>query len=144
MDCKQLPTGERPALPRPIDPRSGPRSPRCWSHIEARLVIQRRRQQDKNRMDRHSMSRTNYNKIKKHQGGTCPCGNRIKHIDHDRRLARACAHPREKSCKRCWRGLLCFICNSDILGRGYTAARLRALANYLDSPPAKEIYGDLE
>jgi hypothetical protein len=131
-------------VPRPIDARSGPRSPRCWSHIEAKLALARRRQQDKNRRDRHDMSPDNFAKLKAHQGGTCPCGNKIKHIDHDRKLARACGHPREKSCKNCWRGLLCYVCNTDILGRNYTAKRLRALADYLDRPPAQEIYGDLE
>jgi len=131
-------------VPRPIDPRSGPRSPRCWSHIEARLTLARRRQQNKNRMDRHAMSPANFNKIKKHQGGTCPCGRKIKHIDHDRKLARSHNHPRDKSCKDCWRGLLCYMCNTDILGRNYTSTMLRALADYLDKPPAWEINGDLE
>ena len=95
-------------------------------------------------MDRHAMSPADFEKIKKHQGGTCPCGNKIKHIDHDRRLARAHAHPREKSCRACWRGLLCYVCNTDILGRNYTAARLRALADYIERPPAREIFGETE
>lgn len=95
-------------------------------------------------MDRHAMTPTNFKLISDQQGGVCPCGNRIKHIDHDRKLAKEHDHPREKSCKDCWRGLLCYVCNTDILGRNYTSKRLRALADYLDHPPAWEIYGELE
>lgn len=144
MECKKLPDGARPKEWRPIDPRSGPRSPRCFSHIEAMLQKGRVAQQDKNRRDRHDMSREEFEELAAFQGGFCPCGRKLKHIDHIHKMAKAHGHPRTKSCRRCWRGLLCSYCNSYILGRGYDSTKLRALADYYDNPPARQLWGEDE
>jgi hypothetical protein len=144
IECKKLPEGERPKEWRPIDKRSGPRSPRCNTHIEGRRQVAAVAQQDKNRRDRHDMSREEFNEIAAFQRGVCPCGRKIKHIDHNHKLAKSHGHPRNKSCRRCWRGLLCHMCNSYILGRGYTSAMLRALADYYDNPPVLQMWGEEE
>lgn len=142
MECRKLPDGERPAPPRKIDARSGPRSPRCWSHIEARLAADRRRARDKRQTDIYGLTPEDREELAAFQGGRCPCGNRLKHTDHNHRKARAHGHDKGKACKHCVNGLLCHTCNSDILGRGYTAARLRALADYYDNPPASQLWGE--
>jgi hypothetical protein len=149
VDCAVLPLrGEngagalgtwRPLKPRPIDPRSGPRKPRCATHVEAQIKAQRARTAENRRSKVHAMTQAAFEALRAAQGGKCPCGSSVKHIDHDHRLAREHEHAEDESCPDCWRGLLCHTCNSDILGRGYTARRLRALADYLDSPPARRI-----
>ena len=81
-----------------------------------------------------------YDGIKELQGGYCPCGRQIKHVDHNHVLARRHDHPEDQGCPMCLRGLLCYRCNSEILGRGYNSAMLRALADYFDDPPARRYF----
>lgn len=142
MDCRKLPDGKRPAALRPIDKRSGPRTPRCWSHIEAKLAAERRKVREKHQVDRYGLTPEDREELAAFQGGRCPCGNTIRDNDHDHRLARAHGHEKGKACKYCMRGLLCASCNRFILGRGYTSARLRALADYYDNPPAPQLWGE--
>lgn len=58
------------------------------------------------------------------QGGGCaichatPKTRRL-HVDHDHKTGRV-------------RGLLCFGCNNRLVGKGATAVKLRAAADYLD------------
>lgn len=142
VNCAAQPVGVRPATPRPIDPRSGPRTPRCHTHVEAQLKASRRRAAERKQQVRYGITPDDYDALLAAQGGLCPCGNRVRDRDHDHELARSHAHPRERACKACLRGLLCATCNRDILGRGYDTARLRALADYLDDPPARRLWKD--
>jgi hypothetical protein len=151
-DCRLLPyaidevpvglfTERRPANPRPIDPRSGPRKPRCFTHEQARLKRERERAATTRRERVHGMTPEQDAELRDEQGGLCPCGSRIKHLDHDHLIARTLCdhHPDKESCERCWRGYMCHNCNSYILGRGYNRRRLLALVAYLDDPPMARI-----
>lgn len=156
MECKKLPKFDptlgygvkpgdvwRPATPRPIDPRSGPRSPRCHTHIEAKRKHARTVARDRHQLKTYELENADLFELEKLQGFRCPCGNRVKHTDHDHQRARElCDHDPKLGCKRCVRGRLCFICNSHILGRGYDIRRLLALVDYLRSPPARQLWGD--
>jgi hypothetical protein len=158
VDCKARPTFDvawaeamedvestsiiemRPKVPRPIDPRSGPRSPRCYTHYRARQQAARATKAVTQRKLRHGITDEEHGELLAEQGGTCPCGNKVGHVDHDHLIARTlCDHREDWSCERCRRGLLCHSCNSDILGRGYTRSRLLALVAYLDDPPMARI-----
>lgn len=142
VDCAAQPPGIRPATPRKIDKRSGPRKPRCHTHVEARLKAAKQRESDRKQQTRYGMTPEDYADLEAAQGGLCPCGNRIRHRDHDHELARGHPHPREHACKACMRGLLCARCNREILARGYDSTKLRALADYLDDPPARRLWGE--
>ena len=139
LECQELPTGCRPVPPRKIDARSGPRTPRCHTHIEARLKNRTQAKHEDDRERNHGMTPAQHAKLLAAQGGLCPCGARVKHVDHDHRLAKTHDHPTEQGCKACWRGLLCHNCNSYVLGRGYDQRRLLALVAYLNHPPALEL-----
>lgn len=143
MECKKLPKPEQPATPRPIDPRSGPRSLRCHTHLEAMLKRQRMASSAGHQRRTYELETAEYSQLREAQHGVCPCGNRIKHTDHDHeRARRLCAHDPKKGCKRCVRGLMCHNCNSYILGRGYDERRLLAIVAYLRNPPARQLWGD--
>lgn len=143
MECAKLQKPERPTTPRPIDPRSGPRSPRCHTHIEALLKARRTAARDRHQRTTYELEPGDLFELEKFQGFRCPCGNRVKHTDHDHQRARElCDHDPKFGCKRCVRGRLCFICNSHILGRGYDIARLEALVGYLRNPPARQLWSD--
>ena len=142
MDCRKLPPGQRPAVFRPLDERSGPRSPRCYTHMEAKLARERQRAREKRQEDIYGLTVDDHHELEIFQGGKCPCGNAIRHTDHNHRLARAHGHAKGQACKHCVNGLLCHTCNSDILGRGYNSTRLRALADYYDHPPARQLWGE--
>lgn len=68
------------------------------------------------------------------QGGHCALcpstgGTRRLHVDHDHKTMQV-------------RGLLCFRCNAAL--RGYlTAEWLRAAADYLDDPPAEQVFAQI-
>lgn len=117
------------------------RTPRCYSHY---LAVKRQRKEgakDARRARIYGLSKLDFENLKDWQGGRCPCGRNIKAHDHDHKIARAqCPHPEDQACKRCMRGLLCTLCNSDILGKGYTAQMLRNLADYVESPPAFSLW----
>lgn len=142
VDCAAQPPGVRPATPRKIDPRSGPRKPRCHTHTEAQLKASRKREAERKAEQRYGITAADEADLRALQGGLCPCGNKIRHRDHDHELARHHPHPREHACKACMRGLLCARCNREILARGYDSTRLRALADYLDDPPARRLWKD--
>jgi Recombination endonuclease VII len=109
--------------------------------MEAKLKRERQRAREKRQADTYGMHPEDYAELKALQGHQCPCGNAIKHSDHNHRRAREHGHAEGRACKGCMRGLLCYTCNTDILGRGYDSARLRALADYFDSPPAETLWG---
>lgn len=142
VDCAARPVGIRPATPRPIDERSGPRKPRCHTDTEAMLKVSRKRESQRRVEQCYGMTPDDEAELLAAQGGRCPCGNRVRHRDHDHELARSHAHAPNRACKACMRGLLCARCNREILARGYDATRLRALADYLDNPPARRLWKD--
>jgi hypothetical protein len=143
IDCAKLPEGERPREWRPIDKRSGPRTPRCYTHMTIFLTAQKVRQAARKAEQRYGLTPDDEAELLFEQAGLCPCGNKVKDRDHDHELAQAHDHPRERACKACMRGLLCASCNRHILGRGYDSTRLRALADYLDDPPARRLWKDV-
>lgn len=58
-------------------------------------------------------------------------------VDHDHKCLSS--HDRDKVCPRCIRGLLCSLCNRDVLGQ---AARddieyFKRFVEYLEKPPAQ-------
>lgn len=68
------------------------------------------------------------------QGGVCaickrPPRTRSLHVDHDHKTGLI-------------RGLLCMPCNTQLLRRHVTADRLRAAADYLESPPSLPVLGE--
>ena len=144
IDCRKLPEGMRPDPPRKIDKRSGPKSPRCWSHIGAKIAEARQREQERHQEKTYGLTPEDQAELDAFQGGYCPCGSRLKDTDHDHKLAREHGHPRGQACKSCCRGRLCANCNRFILGRGYDSTRLRALADYYDDPPALRLWGSEE
>lgn len=138
IDCEP-----RPGTPRPIDKRSGPRSPRCYTHIEAKLKRQRLAARDRHQRTTYELEPEDIRELDSAQGFRCPCGKAIKHTDHDHARARLlCEHDPKYGCKRCVRGRMCFVCNTYILGRGYDIPALEAIINYLRDPPARQIWGD--
>lgn len=140
FECAKQPPAIRPATPRKIDKRSGPRTPRCHTHQEAQIKASKQREADRKNEQRYGITPAEEAELRALQGGLCPCGNQIRHRDHDHELAREHAHPRDRACKACMRGLLCARCNREILARGYDSTKLRALADYLDDPPARRLW----
>jgi len=154
IDCAKLPyLGEeepgyvgafRPRVPRRLHPSSGPRSPRCATHVRAKKKAGQQRSKELRQEKVYELTPELLAGLEAYQGWRCPCGNQLKDTDHDHEIARRkCSHPPKQGCKTCLRGRLCASCNRDILGRGYTAARLRALADYLDDPPAPRFFAGL-
>ena len=141
--CAALPDGERPREWRKIDPRSGPRKPRCYTHLEAALKAARERAAARKTEQRYGITAEDEAELLFEQSGLCPCGNKVRDRDHDHELARHHPHARDRACKACMRGLLCANCNRFILGRGYDQIKLRALADYLDDPPARRLWKDV-
>lgn len=124
-----------PARPRPA-PYGGPRSRRCATHHRAHRAAQKARQHAAYVAKQYGLSKDEQAALWSFQGKRCPCGRtptRMPDTDHDHSC---CDGP--TSCGRCVRGLLCRACNKDVIGR-YSAAQLRALADYLDDPPAAQL-----
>lgn len=90
---------------------------------------------------RHGLIASEKAQIASDQGGCAICrtldpGRAGWVVDHDR----ACC-PREKSCPKCRRGILCQPCNM-ILGLAHDdTVRLRAAANYVEAPPGVPMPG---
>ena len=93
----------------------------------------------------HSMDQQIYDDILAFQEGVCriclrpPSPGKNLHIDHDHNVAKElCDHPHEKSCPRCWRGLVHRHCN-DLLSnvRDSQETLLRAV-DFLKEPPAQQ------
>lgn len=126
----------RPVRARPA-PHGGPRSKRCTTHHRAHRKATKTRRADTRRATVYSLDRATFEALWALQGGACPCGrqpSREPDTDHDHALARQHDHPEDRACAHCLRGLLCHACNREVIGR-YSAAALRALADYLDDPP---------
>jgi hypothetical protein len=134
IDCKALPEDEQPKTPRPTE--GGPRSQRCATHYRAYRRAEKTRRAEYWQRTVYGLDPANYAALKAFQGDRCPCGNKIAQTDHDSALAAQHDHPDNRACEDCLRGLLCRFCNSDLLGKHrFTAARLRAVADYLERPP---------
>lgn len=131
VDCRALPEAERPPRPRPIAG-GGPRSARCDTHWRA-VRKARKAAQRVTRVTRvYGLTPAEQAALWAFQGQRCPCGRqptRGPDTDHDHRC---CDGP--TSCGQCVRGLLCRACNREVIGR-YSAAQLRALAEYIEDPP---------
>jgi len=135
-DCREAGvTTQRPA-PHP--------GPRCVTHHRA----QKRAQRERSRLNRDSrvygLGPGVYDALKAVQGGVCAgCGHRTGRNGRTKRLAvdhrhRDDAHGPAGEV----RGLLCSTCNR-MLGAVWDDPRtLRALADYLDDPPARRVLGD--
>lgn len=130
---------------RKIDSRSGPRSPRCTTHMRAKKKATRDRAHGRHIEAEFGMSSEVYWMMYEAQGGRCwICriatgkGKRLT-IDHDHNCTEG--HPPERGCPMCWRGLICSYDNVLIGRRGPDA--LRRAADYLENPPARKILAEL-
>jgi hypothetical protein len=142
-DCKAA--NDRPAVPRPIDPRSGPRKPRCATHYRAAKKMAKTKRQAYLLDQRHGITEEEYWKLYEAQGRKCAlprcrATGKVKRlaVDHDHDMAeRVCGHDRDKSCKQCRRGLLCGPHNQELMGK--YAGDLEDAIAYRDSPPARRL-----
>lgn len=140
VDCAALPAEEQPRKPRPA-PHGGPRSRRCTTHERARKQAARTGRHAAYVLRKHRIPPELWRALWTLQGERCPCGRkpaRMPDTDHDHQLARGHDHPVDEACPDCLRGLCCRACNSSILA-WYNADQLRALADYLDDPPAAKL-----
>lgn len=143
MDC------EKPG--RPIHPESGPRSPRCATHRRAWIKAGKQRASDQRSRKRSGLDEATRQEVLAEQSGLCPCGrgpgkrfNLTAEHDHD--LAREHDHPEDVACPDCLTGYTCHSCNRHIIGfltnnhgRANVSRVLRALADFLDDPPAQRV-----
>lgn len=102
----------------------------------------------------HDMTPEIYQRLLDIEGGECPlCGVRPEdvseafHIDHGHN----CEHPGRKiSCPKCWRGLLCQVCNPHLerkIGHAYLREleglpptdEDRRVLEYIRNPPANQL-----
>jgi len=82
----------------------------------------------------HGITLDEYEQLLAYQGGhcaVCPAtgGSRSLHVDHDHK-------------KGLIRGLLCFFHNALLMRRGVSPELLREAADYLESPPAVQLFGE--
>jgi hypothetical protein len=122
---------------RPTDVAQHPRRPMCATHRRAHRAAARAAAHDTYRARMYGLTGEEARALWVFQGSACPCGrqpSRRPDTDHDHRLAREHDHDVDQACPGCLRGLCCRACNTYVLGR-YSAAQLRALADYLDHPP---------
>lgn len=134
----------RPAKPRPTD--GAPRKPRCPTDKRAERKRAKAAAHVTYVTRRYGISEKFQAQLWVFQGRACPCGRqptRFPDTDHDHRLAREHDHPEDQACEECMRGLCCRACNTYVLGR-YSAEQLRALARYLDDPPAQRLLVSLD
>jgi len=130
VDCAA--SSDPPRAPRAA-PHGGPRSRRCATHWRVHRKAQKARTALVRVKRVYNVDAAQHAALWAFQGEHCPCGRRptrMPDTDHDHAC---CAGP--TSCGACVRGLVCRACNREVLGR-YTAVQLRALADYLDDPPA--------
>jgi hypothetical protein len=150
VDCRAA--ENRPAVPRPIDPRSGPRKPRCATHYRAAHKERKQRESDARSRRRSGLDEDTRQEILDEQGRACPCGstgNRRLNLaaDHDHDISEDHDHAEEVACLECMRGFLCDACNRLVIGqlrgRYKSDARvvkaLRGLADYMEHPPAARV-----
>lgn len=116
--------------------------PRCYTHHRAVLAERKARARAAHVERTYSITEEQYQALLAAQGGECAgkCGARGKvkrlAVDHDH----ACC-PGPVSCGRCVRGLLCTRCNRFLGHVRDSPESLRALADYLENPPAKAVLG---
>jgi hypothetical protein len=124
VDCKTA--DPRPAVPRPIDPRSGPRKPRCATHYRAHKAAAKVRAHDTYVRKTYGLSEGEYWRLYEAQGRKCAfprcrATGKVKRrlaVDHDRDMAvNICGHERDKGCRACTRGLLCHGHNYELMGK---------------------------
>jgi len=142
VDCYVA--AQRPVVARPTD--GAPRVPRCATHKRAHLKLKRAKAHATRVKRVYGISPEFQAMIWEFQGERCPCGRRptrFPDTDHDHVLARDHDHPDNQGCEECVRGMCCRACNTYVLGR-YSAAQLRALADYLDNPPAQQLLVSLD
>lgn len=157
VDCRELPArpleflspGEdalypgpyRPSAPRPTDVAQHPRTPRCATHRRAQRKAQKAARNAAYVLRTYGLTSELKAVVWAAQGQACICGRRPTRepdTDHDHRLAREHEHPEDRACEGCLRGLLCRACNTYVVGR-YSAAQLRALADYIERPTMDRI-----
>jgi hypothetical protein len=131
---------------RPIDPSSGPRSPRCATHVRARKRKVRESAHARRVETHYEISAADYWLLFAAQGGKCAicrvATGKTKRlaVDHDHELAKTHDHPVDRGCRRCIRGLLCSRCNRWGVPL-FLETVLRAI-NYLSDPPARKVFVD--
>jgi hypothetical protein len=143
VDCRAA--ENRPAVPRPIDPRSGPRKPRCATHYRAHKAAAKVRAHDTYVRKTYGLSEGEYWRLYEAQGRKCAfprcrATGKVKRlaVDHDRDMAvNVCGHERDKGCRNCTRGLLCGPHNWDLMGK--FAEDLEDAIAYRDNPPARRL-----
>lgn len=91
-----------------------------------------RRARDRYLRTKYGITLAEFEVIFEFQGGRCavcggppPASGRSFHVDHDHRTGKV-------------RGLLCWTCNHDLIGRRRDPEVFRAAARYLERPPADE------
>lgn len=117
--------------------------PRCSTHNRA-IKKRRKARAHERRLDSvYGITADEYRLIYEYQGGRCAICQRATGarkalaVDHDHKLC-GDAHPSDRGCPRCIRGLACVTCNYIILGR-YDVAALQRAIDYLRDPPAKAV-----
>lgn len=134
----------RPPEPRPLSPRSGPRSPLCASHQDAKERAQRAGRNARARERDRGVAEDDRGELWDAQGKACICGRTLHTaakaptLDHSHRRARTHQHPEDQACRQCARGILCDTCNRILVGR-YSPAQLRAVALYIENPTAARL-----
>lgn len=134
----------RPHRVRPTD--AAPRRPRCATHLRAERKRAKAAAHATYVTRTYGISKEFQAALWEFQGKACPCGRqptRFPDTDHDHRLAREHDHPVNQACEECMRGLCCRACNTYVLGR-YSPTQLRALARYLEDPPAQRLLVSLD
>lgn len=129
IDCRDA--DDRPAKPRPIDPRSGPRKPRCATHYRARQRAAKVRTHDNYVQKTYGLTEGRYAELYAAQGGKCAFP-RCRATGKARRLAVDHDHETGEV-----RGLLCYGHNFELIGK-YRGDLYDALA-YLADPPARRL-----
>ena len=116
---------------RAIDPRSGPRSPRCATHMRAKKKSASARSHALRTVATYGITGEEYWLLYASQGGRCFVCRKGRGLS--RRLSVDHSHETGEV-----RGLLCSFCNYYVLGRLNLDALKRAVL-YLEDPPARSI-----
>lgn len=116
---------------RAIDPRSGPRSPRCATHMRAKKKSASARSHALRTVATYGITGEEYWLLYASQGGRCAICRKGRGLS--RRLSVDHSHETGEV-----RGLLCSFCNYYVLGRLNLDALKRAVL-YLEEPPARSI-----
>lgn len=124
---------------RPIDPRSGPRSPRCFTHINARKKSTKLSSHERMVIKKYGMKPGDYDRLYEFQGGRCymcPRRGTTKYlaVDHDHKCCKE-----TPTCGKCNRGLLCSECNQLIGRTGDSTDFFVRGIEYLLDPPAHRL-----